>query len=110
MRYRDGKIGRRNMLAAAGAWAVWDSNGKLGATEASMPSGAPALAHHIAAEGGGSVQDHIDRLTSPGGGSVVNISSMAGLKGIAGMAAYCASKGAIRMMSKAVAQIGRAHV
>src|SRR3546814_16763240 len=28
---------------------------------------------------------------------------MAGLKGIAGMTAYCASKGAIRMMSKAVA-------
>lgn len=71
MRYRDGKIGRRNMLAAAGAWAVWDSNRKLGATEASMPSGAPALAHHIAAEGGGSVQDHIDRLTSPGGGELV---------------------------------------
>src|SRR3546814_20903210 len=42
-------------------------------------------------------------IADSGGGSVVNISSMAGLKGIAGMAAYCASKGAIRMMSKAVA-------
>ncbi|WP_176595495.1 MULTISPECIES: SDR family NAD(P)-dependent oxidoreductase [Sphingobium] len=42
-------------------------------------------------------------IAKSGGGSVVNISSMAGLKGIAGMAAYCASKGAIRMMTKAVA-------
>lgn len=42
-------------------------------------------------------------IADSGGGSVVNISSMAGLKGMAGMTAYCASKGAIRMMSKAVA-------
>ncbi|WP_157219580.1 SDR family NAD(P)-dependent oxidoreductase [Flavisphingomonas formosensis] len=42
-------------------------------------------------------------IAKSGGGSVVNISSMAGLKGMAGMTAYCASKGAIRMMSKAVA-------
>lgn len=42
-------------------------------------------------------------IAASGGGSVVNISSMAGLKGIAGMAAYCGSKGAIRLMSKAVA-------
>src|SRR3546814_3196275 len=39
-------------------------------------------------------------IADSGGGSVVNISSMAGLKGIAGMAAYCASKGAIRMRSE----------
>lgn len=45
----------------------------------------------------------VPRIAAAGGGSVINISSMAGLKGISGMAAYCASKGAIRMMSKAVA-------
>src|SRR3546814_14063464 len=41
-------------------------------------------------------------IADSGGCSVVNISPMAGLKGIAGTTAYCASKGAIRMMSKAV--------
>src|SRR3546814_19038878 len=45
----------------------------------------------------------VPSIGDSGRGSLVNISSMAGLKGIAGMAAYCASKGAIRMMSKAVA-------
>ncbi len=37
------------------------------------------------------------------GGSIINISSVAGLGGSAGMAAYCASKGAVRLMTKAVA-------
>lgn len=45
----------------------------------------------------------IPMIAASGGGSVVNISSMAGLKGIAGMAAYCGSKGAIRLMTKAIA-------
>ncbi len=38
-----------------------------------------------------------------GSGSVVNISSTAGIAGAAGAGGYCASKGAIRMLSKAVA-------
>ncbi|MFI4974954.1 MAG: SDR family NAD(P)-dependent oxidoreductase [Caulobacterales bacterium] len=38
-----------------------------------------------------------------GGGSIVNISSVAGLKGIAGLAGYCATKGAVRLFTKAVA-------
>ncbi|WP_353218232.1 SDR family oxidoreductase [Sandarakinorhabdus sp.] len=37
------------------------------------------------------------------GGSIINISSVAGLGGSAGMSAYCASKGAVRLLSKAVA-------
>lgn len=45
----------------------------------------------------------VPRIAKGGGGAVINISSLAGLKGMAGMAAYCGSKGAIRMMSKAVA-------
>ncbi|MTD53290.1 SDR family NAD(P)-dependent oxidoreductase, partial [Amycolatopsis pithecellobii] len=45
----------------------------------------------------------IPRIAKSGGGAVVNISSLAGLKGIPGMAAYGGSKGAIRMMTKAVA-------
>jgi len=42
-------------------------------------------------------------MTRSGGGSVVNISSVAGLKGIAGLSGYCASKGGVRLFTKAVA-------
>lgn len=45
----------------------------------------------------------IPLIAASGGGSVVNISSMAGLVGLPNFAAYGASKGAVRMMSKAVA-------
>ncbi len=38
-----------------------------------------------------------------GGGSVVNVSSMAGLVGDPSLAAYCASKGAVRLFTKAAA-------
>lgn len=37
------------------------------------------------------------------GGSIINISSVAGLRGAAGASAYCASKGAVRLFSKAAA-------
>jgi NAD(P)-dependent dehydrogenase (short-subunit alcohol dehydrogenase family) len=37
------------------------------------------------------------------GGSIINMSSVAGLKGSAGMSAYCATKGAVRLFSKAIA-------
>ena len=37
------------------------------------------------------------------GASIINISSIAGIKGFAGSAAYCASKGAIRLLTKALA-------
>jgi len=37
------------------------------------------------------------------GGSIINVSSVAGLKGAMLLSAYCASKGAVRLMSKAVA-------
>ena len=45
----------------------------------------------------------LDPMTRSGGGSVVNISSVAGLKGIAGLSGYCASKGGVRLFTKAVA-------
>jgi NAD(P)-dependent dehydrogenase (short-subunit alcohol dehydrogenase family) len=45
----------------------------------------------------------IPRIAASGGGAVINISSFAGLRGIARMTAYSGSKGATRMMTKAVA-------
>ena len=45
----------------------------------------------------------IPLIAKSGGGSIVNMSSMYGTVGNAGTSAYCASKGAVTMMSKAVA-------
>lgn len=45
----------------------------------------------------------IPRISRSGGGAVINISSIAGLIGASRAAAYCGAKGAIRMMTKAVA-------
>ncbi|HEY4125807.1 MAG TPA: glucose 1-dehydrogenase [Rhizomicrobium sp.] len=42
-------------------------------------------------------------MRESGGGSIINISSLAGLKGSAGLAGYCATKGGVRLFSKAVA-------
>ncbi|HEY0300536.1 MAG TPA: SDR family NAD(P)-dependent oxidoreductase, partial [Rhizomicrobium sp.] len=42
-------------------------------------------------------------MARSGGGSIINISSVAGLRGVPGMSGYCASKGGVRMFTKAVA-------
>jgi len=42
-------------------------------------------------------------ITASGGGSIVNLSSVAGLKGIPGLTGYCASKGGVRLFTKALA-------
>lgn len=42
-------------------------------------------------------------IARSGGGAIVNVSSVAGLKGVAGLSGYCASKGAVRLFTKAVA-------
>lgn len=44
-------------------------------------------------------------LRSSGQGSVVNISSVAGISGIGSSIAYCASKGAINTMTKSLARV-----
>jgi 3alpha(or 20beta)-hydroxysteroid dehydrogenase len=51
---------------------------------------------------------HGIRAMAPGGasgrgGSIVNLSSVAGLRGFTALAAYCASKGAVRLLTKAAA-------
>ncbi|KCZ57196.1 hypothetical protein HY29_00285 [Hyphomonas beringensis] len=43
------------------------------------------------------------RRMQENGGSIVNISSVAGLKGAAGLSAYCTSKGAVRLFTKSAA-------
>ena len=45
----------------------------------------------------------ISAMRHTGGGSIVNISSVAGLVGSANAAAYCASKGAVRLLTKSTA-------
>lgn len=42
-------------------------------------------------------------MRASGGGSIINISSVMGLRGAAESSAYCASKGAVRLFTKAVA-------
>jgi len=42
-------------------------------------------------------------LAKAGGASIVNLSSVAGLNGVPGLSAYCATKGGVRLFTKAVA-------
>jgi 3(or 17)beta-hydroxysteroid dehydrogenase len=45
----------------------------------------------------------IPRLRASGGGSIINMSSIAGIIGVHNLAAYCSSKGAVRLLTKSVA-------
>lgn len=45
----------------------------------------------------------IPAMAESGGGSIVNVSSVAGFKGSPGLSGYCATKGAVRLFSKSVA-------
>jgi NAD(P)-dependent dehydrogenase (short-subunit alcohol dehydrogenase family) len=48
-------------------------------------------------------------MAQSGGGSIVNLSSLYGIVGSQGLTAYCASKGGVRLMTKAAAiELGRA--
>ena len=42
-------------------------------------------------------------MTRSGGGSIINMSSVAGLRGVPGMSGYCATKAGVRLFTKAVA-------
>ena len=45
----------------------------------------------------------IGAMKQTGGGSIINLSSVAGLIGVPDLAGYCASKGAVRMLTKSIA-------
>ncbi|MCR5877051.1 SDR family NAD(P)-dependent oxidoreductase [Phenylobacterium sp. J367] len=49
------------------------------------------------------VKHTIPLMREGGGGSIINMSSVAGLKGAPGLAGYCATKGGVRLFTKAVA-------
>ena len=49
------------------------------------------------------VKHAIPLMREGGGGSIINMSSVAGLKGSAILAGYCATKGGVRLFTKAVA-------
>jgi NAD(P)-dependent dehydrogenase (short-subunit alcohol dehydrogenase family) len=42
-------------------------------------------------------------MATSGGSSIVNVSSVAGLQGVPGLSGYCATKGGVRLFTKAVA-------
>lgn len=50
-----------------------------------------------------SVKHCVPAIARAGGGSVIIMSSLAGLRGAAGLAGYCATKGGVRLFAKAVA-------
>lgn len=49
------------------------------------------------------IKHAIPAMKRSGGGSIINLSSILGLVGDAGAAAYCASKGAVRLLTKSAA-------
>ncbi len=49
------------------------------------------------------VRAGVRAMRETGGGSIINVSSVAGLRGAPGASAYCASKGGVRLFTKAAA-------
>src|SRR6476661_6275565 len=50
-----------------------------------------------------SVKYGLPLMRKHGGGSIIMMSSLAGLRGAAGLAGYCATKGAVRLFAKSIA-------
>src|SRR3989338_10159755 len=48
------------------------------------------------------VKHSLPLMRRSGGGSIINMSSVAGLKGAANMSGYCATKGAVRLFTKSI--------
>ncbi len=50
-----------------------------------------------------SIKHAVPAMRRAGGGSIIVMSSLAGLRGAAGLAGYCATKGGVRLLAKAAA-------
>ena len=50
-----------------------------------------------------SVKHCLPAMRKTGGGSIIMMSSLAGLRGAAGLSGYCATKGGVRLFAKAIA-------
>jgi NAD(P)-dependent dehydrogenase (short-subunit alcohol dehydrogenase family) len=50
-----------------------------------------------------SVKHSLPLMRKTGGGSIIMMSSLAGLRGASGLAGYCATKGGVRLFAKAIA-------
>jgi len=50
-----------------------------------------------------SVKHSLPLMRKAGGGSIIMMSSLAGLRGAAGLSGYCATKGGVRLFAKAIA-------
>lgn len=54
------------------------------------------------------IKHAIEPMKARGGGSIINLSSVAGMQGFFGLSAYCMSKGGVRLLTKAAAvELGR---
>jgi len=57
------------------------------------------------------MQEAVPSMIARGGGSIVNVSSISGIDGIANLVAYCSSKGAVNMPTKSSAiELARHHI
>lgn len=90
-------FGRLDVLLNSAGIAVWGNIERLSLAEW-------RLQHAVNADGTFlGCRAAIGTMKATGGGSIINISSVAGLIGVADAAAYCSSKGAVRLLSKSVA-------
>jgi len=90
-------FGRLDVLVNSAGIAVWGNIEKLSLADW-------RLQHAVNSDGiflG--CRTAIGAMKITGGGSIINLSSVAGLIGVPDAAAYCSSKGAVRMLSKSVA-------
>ncbi len=92
-----GAFGRLDILVNSAGIAVWGDIERLTLAEW-------RLQHAVNSDGTFlGCRAAVGAMKSTGGGSIINLSSVAGLIGVGDAAAYCASKGAVRLLSKSVA-------
>jgi 3(or 17)beta-hydroxysteroid dehydrogenase len=90
-------FGRLDVLVNSAGIAVWGNIERLSLAEWRQQ-------HAVNADGTFlGCRAAIGAMKITGGGSIINLSSVAGLIGVADAAAYCSSKGAVRLLSKSVA-------